>query len=144
MASRAFLQGVRSIIKGDVDFDTATLKVMLMSTEPSVANLDAWATRSAITGEFSATGYTAGGVAQAFTLNAADTTNHKQTITLTNITGVFTGVTWPTPPLGCVVYASFGSAATDVPLWWVLFSSVTAPAGGEFQVTYSSSAEFAV
>lgn len=142
MASRAFLQGVRSIIKGDVDFDTATLKVMLLATEPSVANLDAWATRSAMSGEFVATGYTAGGVAQAFTLNAADTTNHKQTITLTNISSAWTGVTWATPPVGCVVYADKGAAASDIPLWWVLFSSTTAPAGGEFPITYSSNAEF--
>ena len=42
MASRAFLQGVRAIVKGDVDFDTATLKVMLMATAPSTTNLSAW------------------------------------------------------------------------------------------------------
>ena len=144
MASRAFLQGVRAIVKGDVDFDTATLKVMLMATAPSTTNLSAWATRSAMSGEFSAAGYTAGGVAQAFTLNAADTANHKQTITLTNITGAWTGVTWGTPPVGAVVYVDKGAAASDIPLWWVEFSSVTAPAGGEFPITYSSAAEFVV
>lgn len=144
MASRAFLPFARALAKGDIDFDTATFKVMLMATEPSVTNLDTWATRSAVSGEFSATGYTAGGVAQAFSLDAADTTNHKQSVTFSNISGAWTGVTWATPPVGCVIYMNNGSAAADIPVYWILFSSVVAPSGGEFPITYGSKADFAV
>lgn len=144
MASRTFLQAVRSLTKGDIDFDTVTLKVLLMASEPSVANLDAWANRSDISGEFSDTGYTAGGVTQTFTLNAADTTNHLQSITLDDISSAWTGVTWSTPPVGAIIYVNSGTDTTDKLLWWVLFSSVTAPAGGEFPITYSSDAQITV
>lgn len=142
MASRTFLQGLRAIVKGDVDFDSVTLKTMLMATVPTTANLYTWAVRSDITGEFSATGYTAGGVAQAYTFNAADTVNFKQTITMAALSGAWPTVTWPTPPVGCIIYADKGSAAADIPLFWVLFSSVVAPGGLDFPVTYASNFEF--
>ena len=77
MASSNFTNLARALAKGDLDFDTNTFKVMLVSAIPSEANLDAWANRSDVTSEISGTGYTAGGIAQAFTLDALDTANTR-------------------------------------------------------------------
>ena len=67
---------------------------MLLSAVPSEANLDAWANRSDVTSEISGTGYTAGGISQAFTLDAVDNTNNRQSVTYTNITNGWTAATF--------------------------------------------------
>lgn len=62
MASANFTNLPRALAKADIDFDTATFKVMLVTSIPSEANLDAWANRSDVTNEHAASGnYAAGG-----------------------------------------------------------------------------------
>ena len=41
MASANFTNLARALAKGDIDFDTNTFKVLLVSSIPSEANLDA-------------------------------------------------------------------------------------------------------
>lgn len=134
MASFNFDGLARSLAKADVDFDTLSLKVLLVTATPNRATM---VNRSDITNEVSGTGYTAGGIAQAFTLAALDTTNHRQAITLTNITNGWTGATF-SGVVGAVVYKDTGSAATDTLLTYVEFSSVTQPTAGTFSITYSA------
>lgn len=133
MASFNFDGLARSLAKADVDFDTASLKVLLVTSAPTRT----WLTRNQITNEVTGTGYTAGGIAQAFTLEALDTTNHRQAITLTNISSGWTGATF-TGVVGAVVYVNTGTSSTDTLLTYVEFSSVTQPTAGTFSITYSA------
>lgn len=133
MASFNFDGLARSLAKADVDFDTASLKVLLVTSAPTRT----WTTRSQITNEVTGTNYTAGGIAQAFTLDAIDNTNHRQSITLTNITSGWTGATF-TGVVGAVVYVNTGTSSTDTLLTYVEFSTVTQPTDGTFSITYSA------
>lgn len=133
MASFNFDGLARSLAKADVDFDTASLKVLLVTSAPTRT----WLTRNQITNEVTGTGYTAGGIAQAFTLDALDTTNHRQSITLTNISSGWTGATF-TGVVGAVVYVNTGTSSTDTLLTYVEFSSVTQPTAGTFSITYAA------
>ncbi len=136
MASANFTNLPRALAKGDIDFDTATFKVLLVSSLPSEANLDAWANRSDVTGEVTGTGYSAGGIAQAFTLDAIDTTNNRQSVTYTNITNGWTTATFSA--VGAIIYKNSGSAATDTLLHVVDFGGTVSCTAGNFSITYST------
>lgn len=136
MASANFTNLPRALAKADIDFDTATFKVLLVSSLPSEANLDAWANRSDVTDEVTGTGYTAGGIAQAFTLDAVDTTNNRQSVTYTNITNGWTASTFSA--VGCIIYKNSGSAATDTLLHLVDFGGPVSCTAGNFSITYSA------
>ena len=138
MASANFTNLPRALAKGDIDFDTNTFKVLLVSSLPSEANLDAWANRSDVTGVEVANGngYTTGGIAQAFTLDAIDTTNNRQSITYTNITNGWTASTFSA--VGAIIYKNSGSAATDTLLHLVDFGGTVSCTAGNFSITYST------
>lgn len=136
MASANFTNLPRALAKGDIDFDTNTFKVLLVSSLPSEANLDAWANRSDVTGEVTGTGYTAGGIAQAFTLDAIDTTNNRQSITYTNITNGWTSATFSAQ--GAIIYKNSGTASTDTLLHLVDFGGTVSCTAGNFSITYST------
>lgn len=122
--------------KGDVDFDTATFKVLLVSSVPSEANLDAWVYRSDVANEITGTGYTAGGIAQAFTLSALDTTNNRQGVVYTDITNGWTGATFSAA--GAIIYKDTGNAATDLLLHMIDFGGTVSCTAGNYSVTYSA------
>lgn len=136
MASANFTNLPRALAKADIDFDTATFKVLLVSSVPSEANLDAWANRSDVTNEISGTGYTAGGIAQAFTLDAIDTTNNRQSVTWTNITNGWTSATFSA--VGAIIYKNSGTSTTDILLHFVDFGGTVSCTAGNFSITYST------
>ena len=136
MASANFTNLPRALAKGDIDFDTNTFKVLLISSIPSEANLDAWANRSDVTNEITGTGYTAGGIAQAFTLDAVDTTNNRQSVTWTNITNGWTSATFSA--VGAIIYKNTGTASTDTLLHMVDFGGTVSCTAGNFNITYSA------
>ena len=136
MASANFTNLPRALAKADIDFDTATFKVLLVSSVPSEANLDAWANRSDITNEITGTGYTAGGIAQAFTLSALDTSNNRQGVVYTDITNGWTTATFSA--LGAIIYKNSGTAATDTLLHFVDFGGTISCTAGNFSITYST------
>ncbi len=96
----------------EVDLDTDTFKVMLVTADPT----DSWDDEADVTTEVSGTGYTAGGK------------------TLTSVTWSNAGVwdaadvTWdqdasgPTDILAAIIYLSTGTAANDLLLWQATFS----------------------
>ena len=139
MASANFTNLPRALAKGDIDFDTATLKVLLVSSVPSEANLDAWANRSDVTNEITGTGYTAGGISQPFTLDALDTANNKQTIDYTDITNGWTSATFSA--YGAIIYKSTGTASTDTLLHFVDFGGAVSCTSGNFSINYTSKFE---
>jgi hypothetical protein len=136
MASANFRNLPRALAKADVDFDTMTCKVLLVSSIPSDANLDAWVNRSDVTNEITGTGYTAGGVAQAFTLDALDTTNNRQSVTYTDNLTAWTTAT--ITAVGAIIYKNSGSAATDTLLHFVDFGGTVSVTAGTFGLDYTS------
>lgn len=106
MASTAYDSFVYDAMTGQIDIDTDTFKVMLVTssyTEDKAAHMK----RSSVTGEVSGTGYTSGGQAIVPTITK-DTTNHRTTI-------VFPQVTWPSSTITArkaVYYKSRGGASS--------------------------------
>ena len=136
MASANFSNLPRHLAKGDLDYDTATFKVLLISSVPSEANLDAWVYRSDVTNEITGTGYTAGGIAQAFTLSALDTTNNRQGVVYTDITNGWTTATFSA--VGAIIYKDTGNAATDILLHMIDFGGTVSCTAGNYSITYSA------
>ena len=136
MASTNFTVLPRDLATAGHNFSSQSLKVLLVSSVPSEANFDAWANRSDVTNEITGTGYTAGGIAQAYTLEALDTTNNKQSITLTNITNGWTSAT--ISAVGAIVYKDSGTASTDKLISFVDFGGTVSVTAGNFSITYSS------
>lgn len=136
MASANFSNLPRHLAKGDLDYDTATFKVLLVSSVPSEANLDAWVYRSDVTNEITGTGYTAGGIAQAFTLSALDTTNNRQGVVYTDITNGWTTATFSA--VGAIIYKDTGNAATDLLLHMIDFGGTVSCTAGNYSITYSA------
>lgn len=136
MASRNFTYLPRALAKAEVDFGTITAKVLLVSSVPSETNFDAWAYRSDITNEVSGTGYTAGGIAQAFTLESLDTANNRQPITWTDITNGWTNST--ISAAGAIIYVDTGLATTDLLLHFVDFGGTVTSTNGNYSITYTT------
>lgn len=136
MASANFTNLARALAKGDIDFDTNTFKVLLVSSIPSEANLDAWANRSDVTNEITGTGYTAGGIAQAFTLDALDTANNRQSVTYANISNGWTSSTLSA--VGAIIYKNSGTASADILLHFIDFGATVSSTNGNYSITYSA------
>jgi hypothetical protein len=136
MASANFTNTPRAFAQGTFNFGSNTFKVLLVSSVPSETNLDAWANRSDVTNEITGTGYTAGGIAQAFTLNAVDTTNNRQGITWTNISNGWTSATFSA--VGAIIYKNTGTSTTDTLVQFVDFGGTVTCTAGNFSITYSS------
>jgi len=136
MASTSFTNLTRNLCIARHNFSSDTLKVLLVSSVPSEANLDTWIARSDVTNEITGTGYTAGGIAQAYTFNAIDTTNNRNTITLTNIVNGWTAATFSA--VGAIVYKNSGTNTTDYLVGFVDFGGTVTASSGNFSITYTS------
>ena len=121
--------------RGNVNFGTHTFAAMLVTSDLSEANLDAWVNRSNVTNEVAAGGgYTTGGVAVTATIGALDTTNNRLPITFSN-------PNWPTSSItarGAIVYRTVGSAATDLLVTYVDFGANVTSTAAAFTVTFSA------
>ena len=135
MASTNFTNLTRKLATAAVNFSSVSLKVLLVSSVPSESNLDTWVNRSDVTNEITGTGYTAGGIAQAYTLDALDTTLNRQTITLTNNATAWTSASFSA--VGSIVYVNTGSAATDTLIGFVDFGGTQTVSSGTFGLTYT-------
>lgn len=140
MASAHFTNFLRHLAKADIDFDTLSCKVLLVSSVPSESNLDTWEFRSDVTNEVSGTGYSAGGIAQAYTLNSLDTTGNKQSVTYTNIVNGWTSASFSA--VGAIIYKDTGSAATDILMHFIDFGGTVTASSGNFSITYSQAFAF--
>ena len=107
MASFVFNSALRDEAVGNIDYDTDTFKVMLL-TSAATPNKDSWAKRSDVTNEVTGPGYTAGGAAATVTVGAVDTANDRVEITLG-------GASWAASTITAryaVYYKARGGAAT--------------------------------
>lgn len=106
MASLIYNSCLDDLARGNIDFDTNTFKVLLV-TSSYVADKDVHDKRDDITNEVVGTGYTTGGVTSACTVTK-DTANDKVTLS-------FAGVSWPASTItarGAVYYKSRGGASS--------------------------------
>lgn len=106
MASFLYDNFMYDVFKSNINVDADTFKVMLATSAytPNRAHTK----RSDITNEVTGTGYTAGGNAATFTIVAADTTNHRDDVTLG-------GTTWPSSTITAryaIYYKSRGGLAS--------------------------------
>ena len=132
MASLIFNSCPHDLARGNIDFDTDTFKVLLVTSTYS-PNKDTHTKRSDVTNEVTGTGYTAGGVASACTVTK-DTANDKVTLS-------FAAVSWATSTItarGAVIYKSRGGASTaDELVAYVDFNGDIATTGGTFTLASS-------
>lgn len=123
-------------VRGNIDFDTDTFKMMLVSSTYTAAKTHA--KRSDVTNEVSGTGYTAGGNAAAVTVTK-DNTNNREDIS-------FTITSWTTATITAragVIYKSRGGlSSADELVGYVDFGSDVTSTAGTFAVTISSPLRF--
>lgn len=117
---------------------TGTWKFMLVTSAPSEADLDSWATRSQVTSEHAATGgYTAGGFNVTIDSVALDTANNRAVVTFTAANPTLTNVTLA-GVVGGFLYKSLGSAATDELATFVDYGSAKGVTAGNFTHTFNT------
>ena len=137
MPSLIYNSCIRDASVGNIDFDTDTFKMMLVTS--TYAASKSHSKRSDITNEVSGTGYTAGGNAAACTVAATDNVNNDVEIT-------FSITSWTSATITAragVIYKSRGGLATaDELVGYVDFTSDTTSTNGTFAVTISSPLKF--
>lgn len=132
MASIIYNSALDDAVKGNIDFDTDTFKIILV-TSSYVADKDAHTKRSDVTNEASGTGYTTGGETTTVTVTK-DTANDRIDIN-------FSDVLWANATLtaaGAVIYKSTGTAATDNLVAYLDFAGDVTSTNGTFTVDITS------
>ncbi len=132
MASLVYTSFFEDLAKANIDLDTATIKVMLV-TSTYTENKDTHTKRSDITNEVTGTGYTAGGATVTATVTK-DTANDRLDISLG-------GTTWPTSTITArkaVYYVSTGTASADQLIAVNDFGSDVVTSAGTFTLNAST------
>lgn len=140
MASKMYGQFLLKALNKEVDFDSDTIKVMLVASSYT-PNQDTHAYKSDVTGEVTGTGYTAGGQAltsktatydaasNVIILDAADTTWASSTITARY----------------AVIYDDAGATDSQkVLLGYVDFGSDQSSTNGNFSLTWDATGIFRI
>lgn len=134
MASLIYNSFLDDLARGNIDMDTDTFKLMLV-TSSYIPNKDTDLKRSAVTNEVGASGtYSAGGGVITCTV-AKDTVNDRVTFTFGNIS--FTSAT--ISAAGGVIYKSRGGLATaDELVAYVDFGGTITSTASTFAVTFTN------
>jgi len=133
MASIIYNNFWNALCKGNVDLDSDTFKVMLV-TSSYTENKDTHTNRNNVTNEVSGTGYTAGGNTVTVTVQNVDTANDRQEITLG-------GTTWPNSTITArkaIYYKDTGNAATDILVACIDFGTDISTSAGTFTLNAST------
>lgn len=135
MAVTASLYGkfLQHLLKGDIDADTQTFKVML-TTSTYVPNIDTHEFRSSVTNEVTGTGYTAGGKTLTGVTTSYDATGNRGLLDAADV--VWTTATFTVRY--AVIYVSIGTAATDILVGWIDFGADQSPSSSDFTIVWNS------
>jgi hypothetical protein len=137
MASLVYNSCIRDAVVGNIDFDTDTFKMLLVTSTYTASK--SHAKRSDITNEVTGAGYTTGGNACAVTVAATDNVNNDIEIS-------FTVTSWTSATITAragVIYKSRGGASSaDELVGYVDFGSDVSSTNGTFAVTVSSPLKF--
>lgn len=113
MAFRVFSSFLNKYANGNVNFTSSVYKVILVSTAPTVNQLNNWTYRSSASSiEVVSSGYTAGGINLGYAIGTLERSAIKQPIVFDNVTNGWSGLT--TNVAGSIIYANVGTASTDI------------------------------
>jgi len=134
MASKLYGQFLLKALNKEVDFDTDTIKVGLLSSSytPDQDVHDYW--NDVSTYEVSGTGYTAGGQALASKTATYDAANNVIVLDAADTTWASSTIT----ARYAVVYDSTGTSSTSALIGYVDFGSDQSSTNGNFTITWDS------
>lgn len=144
MANVIYGKALHSLLKADIDFDTATIKVMLVGTTYTAiaaeTKRDSHNFRSDVTDEITGTNYSAGGATLSGVTITRDDTNNIYKITATNPQWASASFT----AYGAVFYVSTGNAATDILLSFADLGGAQTVTGATFTLDTTTVSFFAL
>jgi len=138
VASLVYNSAIRNAVTGQIDFDTDTFYMMLV-TSTYTPDKDTHLDRADVTNEVTGTGYTADGQAVTVTVDAVDTANDRVDIN-------FADVTWSSSTItaaAAVVYKSTGTEADDLLVAYLDFGGDVSSTSGDFTVSTTTPLRFA-
>jgi len=138
MASLVYNSCIRNAVTGQIDFDTDTFYMMLV-TSTYTPDQDTHLDRADVTNEVTGTNYTSAGQAVTVTVGAVDTANDRVDIS-------FADVTWGSSTItaaAAVVYKYTGTAADDLLVAYLDFGGDVSSTSGDFTVSTTTPLRFA-
>ena len=137
MPSLVYNSCIRDAVVGNIDFDTDTFKMMLVTSSYTASK--SHSKRSDVTNESSGAGYSTGGNACSVSVAAVDNVNNDVEIS-------FTVTSWTSATItarGGVIYKSRGGASSaDELVGYVDFGSDVSSTNGTFSVTVTTPLKF--
>jgi len=144
MANVIYGKALHSLLKADLDFDTLTVKAMLVGTtyDAIAANTkrDSHNFRSDVTDEVTGTGYSSGGVALTGLTVTRDDANDIYYVDADDPSWAGASFT----AYGMVFYKDTGNAATDILLGYVSFGGAQTVTAQTFTGTIPATGFFAL
>lgn len=131
MASLVYTGALDALARGQLDFENAPFKLMLVGASYSPTQTHTH--RSDVSGEVSGDGYATGGQTVASMTLVRDDANGRITITPAS-------VVWPAATItarGAILYQVLGTASDDLLVAYVDFGEDKTASGGAFTVTFT-------
>lgn len=138
MASLVYNSAIRNAVTGQIDFDTDTFYMMLV-TSTYTPDKDTHLDRADVTNEVTGTNYTATGQAVTVTVSAVDTANDRVDINFADVTWASSTIT----AAAAVVYKYTGAAADDLLVAYLDFGGDVSSTSGDFTVSTTTPLRFA-
>lgn len=133
MANLTYNSFKRDIMNGEIDLDTDTIKVMIV-TSSYTPNQDTHTKKSDITNEVTSSGYTAGGSALTGKTVTVDNTDNEGVFDADDIS--WTDVTFTAR--GAVIYKDTGVDANSPLICYIDFGGDKSPEANEFQIVWGA------
>lgn len=138
MASLVYNSAIRNAVTGQIDFDTDTFYMMLVTSTYS-PDKDTHLDRADVTNEVTGTNYTATGQAVTVTVSAVDTANDRVDINFADVTWASSTIT----AAAAVVYKYTGTTANDLLVAYLDFGGDVSSTSGDFTVSTTTPLRFA-
>lgn len=138
MASLVYNSCIRNAVTGQIDFDTDTFYMMLV-TSTYTPDQDTHLDRADVTNEVTGTNYTSAGQAVTVTVSAVDTANDRVDINFADVTWASSTIT----AAAAVVYKYTGTAADDLLVAYLDFGGDVSSTSGDFTVSTTTPLRFA-
>lgn len=138
MASLVYNSCIRNAVTGQIDFDTDTFYMMLV-TSTYTPDQDTHLDRADVTNEVTGTNYTAAGEEVTVTVSAVDTANDRVDINFADVTWTSSTIT----AAAAVVYKSTGVEADDLLVAYLDFGGDVSSTSGDFTVSTTTPLRFA-
>lgn len=138
MASLVYNSCIRDTVTGQIDFDTDTFYMMLV-TSSYTPDQDLHLDRADVTNEVTGTNYTSAGQAVTVTVGSVDTANDRVDISFADVTWASSTIT----AAAAVVYKYTGTAANDLLVAYLDFGGDVSSTSGDFTVSTTTPLRFA-